>query len=238
MAMLVISALLRIAEPSSGRILIDGVDTRTIGLHLLRSSLSVISQDAVLLAGTIRYNLDPLQQYDDTWLHRCLQRVGLVDGQQDSPDAGSEDNRDKDMASHPSGLEKTYDSESVSCSRGLTLDLEVKENGANLSHGQRSLISIARALARRSRIVILDEATASIDGRADTEIQAMLNKVMGDATVVTVAHRLETIMTTCDRIVVMDSGRIVEVGSMPELYCRPGGLFRGLCLASNITIRR
>ncbi|KAK0751378.1 P-loop containing nucleoside triphosphate hydrolase protein [Schizothecium vesticola] len=222
-----ISALLRIAEPTSGRILIDDVDIHTVGLHLLRSSLSVISQDAVLLAGTIRYNLDPFQGYDDIWLHQCLQRVGLVDSQPGTPDASS-----------PSGLEKIHDSDSGSCSRGLTLDSEVKENGVNLSHGQRSLISIARALVRRSRIVILDEATASIDGRADTEIQAMLSKVMGDATVLSVAHRLDTIVATCNRVVVMDSGRIVEVGSVPELYSRPDGLFRGLCRASNITIPR
>jgi ATP-binding cassette subfamily C (CFTR/MRP) protein 1 len=221
----VISALLRIAEPTSGRILIDDVDIHTVGLHLLRSSLSVISQDAVLLAGTIRYNLDPFQGYDDIWLHQCLQRVGLVDSQPGTPDASS-----------PSGLEKIHDSDSGSCIQGLTLDSEVKENGVNLSHGQRSLVSIARALVRRSRIVILDEATASIDGRADTEIQAMLSKVMGDATVLSVAHRLDTIVAMCDRVVVMDSGRIVEVGSVPELYSRPDGLFRGLCRASNITI--
>ncbi|KAK0716056.1 P-loop containing nucleoside triphosphate hydrolase protein [Lasiosphaeris hirsuta] len=217
-----ISALLRITEPTSGKILIDGVDIHTVGLNLLRSSLSVIGQDAVLLAGTIRYNLDPFQQYDDSWLHQCLRRVGL---------AGN------DIGSDSCELEKNYDTEPSGSGLSLTLDSDVKENGANLSHGQRSLISIARALARRSKIVILDEATASIDGRTDAELQVVLNDVLGEATVLTVAHRLDSIVAACDRVVVMDSGRVAEFGSLPELYSKPDSLFRALCEASNITVR-
>ncbi|EEU36327.1 uncharacterized protein NECHADRAFT_86969 [Fusarium vanettenii 77-13-4] len=220
-----ITALLRITEPTSGRILIDGVDIHTVGLHLLRSSLSVISQDAILLAGTIRYNLDPFQQYDDDWLRQCLRRVGL-----DQPDSSS-------IAEQGSDCEKNPESELISASPSLTLDSEVKENGANISHGQRSLISIARALVRRSKIVILDEATASIDGRTDMELQVMLNEVMGDATVLTVAHRLDTIISTCDRVVVMDSGRVAEFDTIPALYSRPDSLFRVLCDAAKITVR-
>ncbi|KAH7166579.1 P-loop containing nucleoside triphosphate hydrolase protein [Dactylonectria macrodidyma] len=231
-----ISALLRITEPTSGKILIDGVDIHTVGLHLLRSSLSVISQDAVLLAGTIRYNLDPFQQYDDAWLCQCLRRVGLVDDQSGT-DGSSTGKPGNEAGSDSYGPEKSSDSESSQDSLNLNLDSEVKENGANISHGQRSLISIARALVRRSRIVILDEATASIDGRADTKLQAMLNDTMGDATVLTVAHRLDTIVTTCDRVVVMDSGRVAELGSIPDLYSRPDSLFRALCDASKTTVK-
>ncbi|RSM11839.1 hypothetical protein CDV31_006607 [Fusarium ambrosium] len=220
-----ITALLRITEPTTGKILIDGVDIHTVGLHLLRSSLSVISQDAILLAGTIRYNLDPFQQYDDDWLRQCLRRVGL-----DQPDNSSTE--------LPSDCEKNPGSEiSIKGNSTLTLDSEVKENGANISHGQRSLISIARALVRKSKIVILDEATASIDGRTDTEIQVMLSEVMGDATVLTVAHRLDTIISTCDRVVVMDSGKVAEFDTIPELYSRPDSLFRALCDAAKITVR-
>ncbi|KAJ4324682.1 hypothetical protein N0V84_003807 [Fusarium piperis] len=221
-----ITALLRITEPTSGKIFIDGVDIHTVGLHLLRSSLSVISQDAILLAGTIRYNLDPFQQYEDEWLRQCLRRVGL-----DQQDIKSSEEQGSDC-------EKNNSSElSSSGNSNLTLDSEVKENGANISHGQRSLISIARALVRRSKIVILDEATASIDGRTDTEIQVMLNEVMGDATVLTVAHRLDTIISTCDRVVVMDSGKVAEFDAIPALYSRPGSLFRALCDAAKITVR-
>lgn len=232
----VVSALLRITDPSSGNILIDGVDIRTVGLHLLRSSLSVVSQDAVLLAGTIRYNLDPSQQYEDDWLHQCLRRVGLAADQQSAKEK-SASGQDDVMSAGSGELEKSHNSDSSGAGTILTLDSEVKENGANISQGQRSLISIARALVRRSRIVILDEATASIDGRADSELQVMLNEVMGDATILTVAHRLDTIVATCDRVIVMDSGRVSEFGSIPELYSKPESLFRALCDAAKITVK-
>ncbi|KAI3396009.1 hypothetical protein diail_580 [Diaporthe ilicicola] len=240
-----ISALLRTAEPTSGRILIDGVDIHTVGLGLHRSSLSVISQDAVLLAGTVRYNLDPFQQYDDQWLQKCLRRVQLATS--DHPIAGADRREDLDaglvgkaVESRENGttpeLEKQETANSASGSSDLDLDFEIKENASNISQGQRSLISIARALVRRSKIVIMDEATASIDGRADAQLQAMLYEVLGDATVLTVAHRLDTIIATCDRVVVMEGGRVAEVGTITELFTRESSIFRALCNASNITV--
>ncbi|ROW02128.1 hypothetical protein VSDG_02386 [Cytospora chrysosperma] len=235
-----ISALLRNTEPTSGKIVIDGVDIHTIGLSLLRSSLSVISQDAVLLAGTIRYNLDPFQQYDDAWLQKCLSRVKLVDsersaGKQESTYISEDNPTEPDSGIGPE-LKQQETALSARGARGLSLDFEVKENGANISQGQRSLISIARALVRRSKIVIMDEATASIDGRADTQLQEMLSEVLGDATVLTVAHRLDTIVATCDRVVVMESGQVAEFDGIPELFARKDSIFRSLCDASKITV--
>lgn len=232
-----ISALLRNTEPTSGKIVIDGVDIHTIGLSLLRSSMSVISQDAVLLAGTIRYNLDPFQQYDDAWLQKCLSRVRLArsdeqTGTQDIASAIPSPTSSDDTTE----LEKQVTAHSVRGTGGLSLDFEVKENGSNISQGQRSLISIARALVRRSKIVIMDEATASIDGRADAQIQEMLNEVLGDATVLTVAHRLDTIIATCDRVVVMEGGRVAEFDGIPELFAQRDSIFRSLCDASKITV--
>ncbi|CAK7199523.1 hypothetical protein SEUCBS139899_002203 [Sporothrix eucalyptigena] len=219
-----ITALLRLAEPSGGRILIDGVDIGTVGLHILRSNISVISQDAVLLAGTIRYNLDPFQEHDDAWLTQCLRMVGLDEQkEQEKDEAGVVVNESSDKESNAASVPV------------LHLDSEVKENGANISHGQRSLISIARALVRKSKIVILDEATASIDGRADRRLQIMLGEVMGNATVLTVAHRLDTVIDSCDRILVMESGKVAELGSPSELYAK-AGLFRTLCDAANVAV--
>ncbi|KAF4993418.1 hypothetical protein FGRMN_6505 [Fusarium graminum] len=218
-----ISALLRITEPTNGRILIDGADIHAMGLHLLRSNLSVISQDAVLLAGTIRYNLDPFQQYDDVWLQECLDRVGLchLSEPQNDKESSHDEKDDRDRGNQGPSLD---------------LDTEVKENGSNISQGQRSLISIARALVRRSKIVILDEATASIDSKADAKLQVMLNEVVQDATVLTVAHRLDTIISTCDKVVVMDSGRVVEFDTISQLYAKSDSLFRSLCDAAKISI--
>lgn len=226
--------MLRNTEPTSGKIVIDGVDIHTIGLSLLRSSMSVISQDAVLLAGTIRYNLDPFQQYDDAWLQKCLSRVKLADSeeQKDIADASPSPTASEDT----NELEKQETALSARGTGGLSLDFEVKENGSNISQGQRSLISIARALVRRSKIVIMDEATASIDGRADAQLQEMLNEVLGDATVLTVAHRLDTIIATCDRVVVMDHGRVAEFDGIPELFAKRESIFRSLCDASKITV--
>ncbi|KAF0315319.1 hypothetical protein GQ607_017463 [Colletotrichum asianum] len=130
----------------------------------------------------------------------CVSIVGLGEGQGDgeatevSPSqVDSEPEKGRDHAGSP-----------------LNLDSEVKENGAKISHGQRSLIFIARTLARRSKIVILDEATALIDGRADKGLQAMLAELMIVATILTVTHRLDTIFDSCDRVLVTERGtRIV-----------------------------
>lgn len=231
---------MRNTEPTSGKIVIDGVDIHTIGLSLLRSSLSVISQDAVLLAGTIRYNLDPFQQYDDAWLHKCLSRVKLADSDQPANTEEiantSEDSTVLPDTGNNSELEKQETEHLRRGTGGLSLDFEVKEGGANISQGQRSLISIARALVRSSKIVIMDEATASIDGRADAQLQEMLNEVLGDATVLTVAHRLDTIVATCDRVVVMESGQVAEFDGIPELFAQKDSIFRSLCDASKITV--
>lgn len=221
-----ITALLRLAEPTEGRILIDDVDIHTVGLHLLRSNMSVISQDALLLAGTIRYNLDPFSQHDDAWLGQCLSMVGLGEGQSDAEAPGAS----------PAQVDSEPEKGRGHSRSALNLDSEVKENGANISHGQRSLISIARALIRRSKIVILDEATASIDGRADKRLQAMLAEVMTDATVLTVAHRLDTIVDSCDRVLVMERGTVAEFDSIPALYAKSDSLFRALCDAAKITV--
>ncbi|KAI9152343.1 Multidrug resistance-associated protein 1 [Paramyrothecium foliicola] len=229
-----VSALLRLADPTSGNILIDEVDIRTIGLRLLRSNLSIINQDAILLNGTIRFNLDPFQWYDDDWLQECLKKVGFVASYLETAgDVNKHENKDQ---SNSFELEKINNLNPTKDSNALNLNWEVKENGANLSQGQKSLLSIARALVRRSRIVILDEATASIDKRADAALQVTLKEIMKEATVFTVAHRLETIVATCDRVVVLDAGRVVEFGSILELFSRPDGLFRALCDASNIGV--
>ncbi|CDR88146.1 related to ATP-binding cassette transporter protein [Sporisorium scitamineum] len=189
-----VTTLLRTLELSAGKITIDGVDIATMGLHRLRSSISLIPQDAVIYSGTLRYNLDPLGEHDDATLHDALQRTSLSD---------------------------------------LSLDMTITEEGGNLSAGQRSLISLARAMVRKTRIVILDEATASIDQQTDVQIQEVLKTEFDSITTLTVAHRIQTILHS-DRVCVLDKGRIVEIGPPDELYAHEKGAFRALCDSADI----
>lgn len=189
-----VTTLLRTLELSTGTITIDGIDIASMGLHRLRSSLSLIPQDAVIYSGTLRYNLDPLDQHEDATLHDALQRTSLTD---------------------------------------LSLDMTITEEGGNLSAGQRSLISLARAMVRKTRIVILDEATASIDQETDVQIQEVLRNEFDGITTLTVAHRIQTILHS-DRVCVLDKGVIVEIGSPAELWAKEKGAFRALCDSANI----
>lgn len=187
------TAFFRMMPFSSGSIVIDGVDICEIGLHDLRSRLTIIPQDPVLFSGTIRSNLDPFGEHSDQDMHESLGRVGY--------DAGM-------------------------------LDSAVSENGANFSQGQCQLLCLARALLRQTRIVFLDEATASVDHQTDQRIQETLRRV--DATVVCIAHRLETIMDY-DQVLVLDMGRVAEIGSPRDLIQR-GGQFRDMCRDASLDL--
>lgn len=107
------------------------------------------------------------------------------------------------------------------------LDEEVSEGGENFSQGQRQLLCIARSLLRKPKILVMDEATASIDNETDAIIQRMIRENFNDATVLTIAHRLGTI-ADCDRILVLDDGRIAELDTPENLMNKEGGLFRAM----------
>lgn len=116
----------------------------------------------------------------------------------------------------------------------FTLDSVIEDEGGNVSIGQRSLVSLARALVKDSRVLILDEATASVDYETDRKIQYTIAHEFRDRTILCIAHRLRTIISY-DRICVLDQGQIAEFDSPARLFAQDG-IFRGMCERSGITL--
>ena len=115
----------------------------------------------------------------------------------------------------------------------LGLQREITEGGDNLSVGEKQLVCIARAMLRRSKVVVLDESTASVDYHNEEIIQKAINNVFNMSTVITIAHRIKTVMN-CDRVVVVDNGEVVEFDSPKELIKRKKGLFYELYKNSDL----
>ena len=113
------------------------------------------------------------------------------------------------------------------------LDSEVSEGGSNFSVGQRQLICLARALLRKTKILVLDEATATVDQETDDLIQSTLKKEFVDCTVLTIAHRLNTIMDS-DRVAVFKKGELEEIGHPQELLQNEFSSFRSMALDSHL----
>ncbi|MBA0773621.1 hypothetical protein Gotri_008882 [Gossypium trilobum] len=186
-----ISALFRLVEPAGGKILVDGIDICTIGLHDLRSRFGIIPQDPTLFNGTVRYNLDPLSQHTDQEIWEVLDKCQLREAVQEKEDG---------------------------------LDSLVVEDGLNWSMGQRQLFCLGRALLRRSRVLVLDEATASIDNATDLILQKTIRTEFADCTVITVAHRIPTVMD-CTMVLAISDGKLVEYDEPTKLIQREGSLF-------------
>ncbi|XP_059490449.1 probable multidrug resistance-associated protein lethal(2)03659 [Neocloeon triangulifer] len=181
-----ISALFRLAK-CSGRILIDGVDTTTLGLHQLRANISIIPQEPVLFSGNMRKNLDPFDEFPDEVLWTALEEVEMKEA----------------VAELPGGL-----------------GAKMSEGGSNFSVGQRQLVCLARAIVRNNKILVMDEATANVDPKTDTLIQSTIRRKFEHCTVLTIAHRLHTIMDS-DRVLVMDAGRVAEFAPPSQLLDDP-----------------
>ncbi|KAF9404553.1 hypothetical protein BGZ94_004106 [Podila epigama] len=323
----------RFMEPTSGSIVIDGIDICKIGLEDLRRRLTIIPQDAVLFNGTIRSNLDPFQEHEDHEIWEALRRVHLVktadpyavyttpldqgmmtfNNNVHAPGCNNgHDNeyRHQDPHAHyddpsyqqhlevsasasdcgpqtfdetfrPADMHTSYSRQEyvdfqdhsvdtpllapaalttlngVLCSpltqNGggpanavpeqqqhqhqqqacmlvdpfASLDSPVSDGGYNFSQGQRQLLCMARALLRQSKVIIMDEATASVDFATDERIQMTIRNELGDSTLITVAHRLRTIMDY-DRVLVLEQGRVMEFDSPINLITNPTSRFRDM----------
>ncbi|XP_014222078.1 multidrug resistance-associated protein 1 isoform X3 [Trichogramma pretiosum] len=195
-------ALFRIIEAADGKILIDNVDISNLGLHTLRSRLTIIPQDPVLFSGSLRLNLDPFNKCSDTDLWKALEHAHLKDF----------------VKSLPNGLNH-----------------EVTEGGDNLSVGQRQLICLARALLRKTKVLVLDEATAAVDLETDDLIQTTIRQEFKECTVLTIAHRLNTILDS-DRVIVLDKGSIVEYDSPNTLLQKPDSSFYSMAKDAGLVV--
>jgi ATP-binding cassette subfamily B protein len=179
----------RFYDPTSGRVLLDGIDIRTVTLHSLRSQLGVVPQEAFLFAGSIRTNLSfGRTGITNDEIEEAIDVVGLRDLVERLPDG---------------------------------LDTIVHERGQTLSAGERQLLALARAFLARPRVLILDEATSSLDLQSETTIERALDRLLEGRSAILIAHRLTTAQRA-DRIVVIDHGGIVEVGTPHELLERGG----------------
>jgi ABC-type multidrug transport system fused ATPase/permease subunit len=198
-------ALFRIIESFAGNITIDKIDTSTIGLLDLRENLSIIPQDSQVFEGTIRSNLDPVGLYDETTLWKALELAHL----KEHVEKMFEEHKDGEIES--------------------PLDVMIIEGGSNLSAGQRQLMCLARVLVKMNStsILVLDEATSAVDVETDKIVQETIRTVFKDKTIITIAHRLNTILDS-DRIIVLDKGEVAEFDTPENLLQKKESLFYSL----------
>ncbi|XP_067656381.1 multidrug resistance-associated protein 1-like [Haliotis asinina] len=193
-------ALFRILDAEGGSISIDGLDIADIGLHDLRSRLTILPQEPVLFSGSLRMNLDPSDAHSDDEVWQALEQAHLKEY----------------VTSLAAGLQH-----------------ECEEGGQNLSVGQRQLVCLARSLLRRTKVLILDEATAAVDMETDDLIQSTIRTAFSDCTVITIAHRLNTILDY-DRILVLSAGQILEFDSPDKLLQDKKSVFYNLARDAGI----
>eukprot|EP01133_Synstelium_polycarpum_P017240 gene17240-20545_t len=193
------AALFRMVNASKGKILIDGIDISTIGLHDLRSRLAVIPQDPFIFSGSVKLNLDAFGKHSDAEIWECLEKVQMK----------------AVVSAMPEGL-----------------DTLMQEGGDGLSVGQKQLLCLCRALLRNSKIVLMDEATASLDYHTDSIIKDTIATNFSQSTVLTIAHRLDTIYGS-SRIMVVDKGTLSEYDTPSNLTDNPDSRYTQLLRAQS-----
>jgi ATP-binding cassette, subfamily B, multidrug efflux pump len=189
----IIRLLCRLYEPTKGRILVDGVDIKSIPQAELRRYLGVILQDGFLFAGDVKGNITLGEEYTEAEILQAAKSTNI----------------DTFISKLPQGY-----------------DTQLRERGSNLSAGEKQLIAFARSIIRNPRILVLDEATASLDVGTEALVQDALDRLITDRTAIIIAHRLSTIRNV-DRIFVLKQGSLIESGTHEELLAE-GGLYASL----------
>lgn len=190
----IIKLISRFYDPTSGRVLIDGIDLTQVTQESLRSQMGIVLQDPFLFSGTVRENI----------------RFGRLEATDEEVEEAA----------------KAVGADDFIRQMRLGYETPVEEGGIILSVGQRQLISFARALLANPRILILDEATSSVDTQTEQIIQKALSRLLEGRTSFVIAHRLSTV-TNADRILVIHDGQIVEEGKHHELL-EKGGMYHQL----------
>ncbi|PRD39489.1 UNVERIFIED_CONTAM: putative ABC transporter ATP-binding protein [Trichonephila clavipes] len=194
-----VNLLLRFYDVERGQILIDGQDISQVTQESLRRQIAMVTQDTSLLHRSVRDNIS----------------------------YGKPDATEQELITAAEQAEASLFIHDLTDPKGNTgLDAQVGERGVKLSGGQRQRIAIARVLLKNAPILILDEATSALDSEVEAAIQASLNKLMANKTVIAIAHRLSTI-AQMDRLIVLDQGEIVEQGTHAELVAA-GGIYAQL----------
>ena len=188
-----VAALMRMPE-ADGDILIDNVCIREINLQESRRAITILGQNPALFIGSVRQNLDLMEQFEDAELWRALEKVQL-----------------KSLVENLEGQ----------------LDHKLLEHGANLSVGERQLICLARVLLQQKNIVILDEPTAHVDPDTEQTIWNIVREELKSSTVITIAHRLNTIRDS-DKVLVLKNGEVAGFDTFNVLINRKGGILSEL----------
>ncbi|OXB35182.1 ATP-dependent bile acid transporter [Cryptococcus neoformans] len=197
-------SLFRAIEYMQGEIMIDGVNISGLILSELRGRLNMVAQDGMLCSGTLREALDVTGGRSDQEIFDALRKVHLI----------SNEMSQEELIENPFANLETY----------------VAIEGTNFSQGQRQLLCLARALLKQSKILVMDEATSSVDFETDSKITAMIKECFMGTTMLVIAHRLATIMQY-DMVLVLDQGQIIESGKPRELIHNNQSVFYGLCMA-------
>lgn len=188
-------ALLRLVEAAEGTITVDGVDLASLGLSTVRRGVTIIPQDPVMFSGTLRFNIDPFEEFTEAELWAALE------------------------AAHLKAFVENFEG---------GLNSRVAEYGDNLSAGQRQLVCLARALLRKPQLLLLDEASSSLDVTTDALLQTTIRTALRGCTIITIAHRLSTI-ADYDRVLVLSDGLVADFDAPSVLLsARPPSLLRQL----------
>ncbi|XP_044715562.1 ABC transporter domain-containing protein [Hirsutella rhossiliensis] len=198
-----ISSVLGMVNGSGGRIVLDGIDLSTLPRDDIRKNVTCVTQDPFLFSGSVRLNLDPLAESSDDEMRASLERVALW-----------------------TTLQRGAGDDELTAARALDSEM----NDLRLSHGQAQLFCLARAMLRKSPLIMLDEPTSSVDATTESEIQKIVAMELQNSTVIMVTHRLSGI-SAFDRVAVLDQGVMVEYGPPDELLAIRNGALAKLCEA-------